>query len=150
MEKRPKRAAYSDNAATPAAVQSIERLASAVEQLSDDICGLMEVVEQGSLLKSLVEEVRTLRIAIDDIRAEIEWAARNLMRARDPHPGASAVTSMAADPADPRWAEKLNQLSAKDLPAADEGPVERPRYDEERPVSNNPRSQRSLWSEDSQ
>ena len=57
MKKRPTRSADEGQAATPAAIRPTDRLANAVEQLSDDISGLMEIVEQGSLLKTLVEEV---------------------------------------------------------------------------------------------
>ena len=149
MKKRPTRSADLDEAATPAAIRPTERLANAVEQLSDDICGLMEIVEQGSLLKTLVEEVRTLRSAIDDIRSEIEWAARNLMLARDPEPSTPPVTSMAADPGDPHWAAKLNHLSAKDLPVPKQGPVSERSDNNVASNSNRPPSQQSLWSDDS-
>ena len=103
-------------------LQSNEHLAKSVEQLSDDINGLMEIAEQGTLLKELVGEIATLRSAIDDIRAEIEWASRNLMQARTaelPH----RVTSMSVDPCDPEWAAKLNARNAADFPSDRTEPV---------------------------
>ena len=93
-----------------------ERLITAVERLSDDINGLMQVAEEGTLLTAIVNEVRTLTSALDDIRAEIEWASRNLMHAR-PAEQPPHVTSMPVDPCDPEWGTKLNKLGANDLPS---------------------------------
>lgn len=42
-----------------------ERVITAVEQLSDDINGLMQVAEEGTLLKAIVNEVRTLTSALE-------------------------------------------------------------------------------------
>ena len=102
-------------ASNPSEGETTERLIEAIEQLSDDTNGLMEIVEQGTLLKELVNEVSMLRSAIDDIRTEIEWASRNLMQARPPEPP-QRVTSMAIDPCDPAWAAKLNATNAADVP----------------------------------
>ena len=44
-----------------------ERLLGAVEQLSDDINGLMQVAEEGTLLTAIVNEVRTLTSALEKI-----------------------------------------------------------------------------------
>jgi hypothetical protein len=93
-----------------------ERLITAVEQLSDDINGLMQVAEEGTLLTAVVNEIRTLTSALDDIRAEIEWASRNLMHARTAEPSPH-LTSMPVDPCDPEWGTKLNRLGAHDLPS---------------------------------
>ena len=94
-------------------LRSSERLAGSIEQLSDDINGLMQIVEEGTLLKELITEIVTLRSAIDDIRAEIEWASRNLMQARGTETSVPPVSSMPVDPCDPQWAAKLNAVSAR-------------------------------------
>ena len=49
---------------------TLDRLTSAVDQV-------IECVQE---LRSLTDEVRVLREAIDDVRQEIEWAVRNLAR----------------------------------------------------------------------
>lgn len=100
-----------------------ERLTEAVIQLSDDICGLMEVVEQGSLLTQLVEEIRTLRTAVDDVRSDIEWAARNIVNKDADVPQFRPIHSMPRDPCDPRFAERLNAVSREDLPTTKEQDV---------------------------
>ena len=108
MAKRAHSAASNDNDR-----RSSERLTDSIEQLSDDINGLMQIVEEGTLLKQLVTEIVTLCSAIDDIRAEIEWASRNLMQARGMEPSVPPVSSMAVDPCDPQWSTKLNVESAR-------------------------------------
>jgi hypothetical protein len=74
----------------------------------------MEVAEKGTLLQEIVKETRTLISAIDDIRSEIEWIARNLSRARPQEP-VQPITSMALDPCDPAWAAKLSTSSSEDV-----------------------------------
>ena len=124
-------------------LRSSERLAGSIEQLSDDINGLMQIVEEGTLLKQLITEIVTLRSAIDDIRAEIEWASRNLMQARGTEPSVPPVSSMAVEPCDPQWAAKLNAVSARpqtsDSPdAACDPPNERAATPQDEAVGESP------------
>ena len=122
-------------------IQSNGRLTASVEQLSDDINGLMQIVEEGTLLKELVNEVIILRSAIDDIRAEIEWASRNLMQARQPELP-QHVTSMPVDPCDLEWSAKLNTVKPDTLPS------DQTRVDERRErdaAFYRPQAQGKLW-----
>ena len=96
-------------------------------------------------VEAVAGQIEVLREAIDEIREEFPWAVRN---DRLP-PHVVHVTSMAKDPCDPRWAEKLNRLTPADLQADDlsEAPEE---AGEEAPrPTAGPKSgqQRSLWEE---
>jgi hypothetical protein len=74
-------------------------------------------------LDRLAQELAVLRDVLDDIHSELQWANRN----RPDHEGdrwaIRRITSMPLDPTAPDWAERLNQFSAADLPAAAEPPV---------------------------
>lgn len=106
--------------AMPNESDQTERLIAIVEQLSDDMVELKDELEQGSLLQKLVTEIQTLHSAIDDLRAEVEWASRNLLQARSPRPPLEPLASMPADPCDPNFAAKVNAVSRRDVPDAEQ------------------------------
>jgi hypothetical protein len=86
-----------------------------------------EIDRLAAAVERLAEEVRVLRDALDDFGADFRWAARN-----DKLGGPMFVlTSMPSDPAAPDWAERLNRLTASDVPAHN-SPVQ-------------PRRQAALW-----
>lgn len=77
----------------------------------------------GQAVEELSEEVRGLREAIDEVRSLFEWAL---------HHGAMApeaivrLVSMPADPAAEDWAERVNRYGPADLPPATDDGVEPP------------------------
>lgn len=87
----------------------------------DQIIAFTEAVEQlvealGEV-KTLTQEVRVLRDAIDDARQELEWIARNLPRpAWTPTP---QLTSFPKDALAPDFHERVNRYRAEDLPPAE-------------------------------
>ena len=74
------------------------------DKLNEKIDGLVAVIEKqhqqmdeamGSMtekVEDLAEQVRILRIAIDDIRCELEWTMRNHAPRRDPAIGVPVVS----------------------------------------------------------
>lgn len=64
-------------------------------------------------IQSLTEEVRVLRMAVDDLCGELQWANCNPPQASDGHeqlrrPTPLLVTSLPIDPAAPGW--KINAV----------------------------------------
>ena len=95
-------------------------------------------------VEAVADQIEVLRNVIDEIRDEFQWAVRNHRLA----PHVVHVTSMAKDPCDPRWAEKLNRLTPADLQGDDlsEAPEEAEDEEAPRPTAA-PKSgqQKSLW-----
>src|SRR5438477_4105355 len=79
----------------PAATEEIQALRSAVERLAD--------------------EVKVLRQVLDEVRDDFAWALKNPDKFRCV-PGIHPLTSMPKDPLARDFGERLNRLSAKDLP----------------------------------
>lgn len=73
----------------------IMRTSEAIDALTE------EIRQQGH---HLVEYIRSMQESIDDLRTEIQHALRNLLPEFQ-------LKSMAKDPCDPRWAQKLNNHS---------------------------------------
>lgn len=70
--------------------------------------GAAELDELTDAVVGLSEEVRVLRQAVDDLREEIQWAARNLV---DPDQGSLAnrrIRTMPLDPCAADFAERVN------------------------------------------
>ena len=76
---------------------------AALEKLSQDV-------------RELTANVRTLTNAIDDLRAELEWATRNRGESAAPF----RVTSFPLDPAAEDFHDRVNAASAKDIAAAEQ------------------------------
>jgi hypothetical protein len=68
-------------------------------------------------VETVAEQLQVLREVIDEIREEFQWAIRN-DRLRCPGQVVH-VTSMPADPCAEDWAERVNRLTAEDLPSDD-------------------------------
>lgn len=58
-------------------------------------------------MKSLREEVRVLRDAIDELRTELQWLANNREPIGEPSSDWFVVKQMAADPCAKDWADRL-------------------------------------------
>lgn len=87
--------------ATPATPTEGEQLTAAVAALTEQ-------------MSSLANQVEVLRIAIDDLRQEVEYAMRNAFQpAWTPTP---RLTSMPLDPLAEDFGERVNRFTAKDLP----------------------------------
>ena len=67
-------------------------------------------------LDRMTEEVRVLRQVIDELREEIQWAARNVVGEPLPRLPTRRITSMPLDPTCDDFAERLNALTPADLP----------------------------------
>ena len=69
-------------------------------------------------LDQLRHELTVLRMLLDEIRDQLEWANQN----QDDHVSMPnpfrRVTSMPRDPCAPDWSERLNQFSAADVDAS--------------------------------
>lgn len=67
----------------------------------------------GAALGELRDEIRVLRMAIDDLREEVAWANQNppqpLPDARSPY----RLVSMPRDPTDDDFAERVNSVPAE-------------------------------------
>ena len=74
--------------------------------------------EIAAAVEQLVEEVQLLRMALDDVLAELQWRNNQADR-RDPAP--FVVTSLPLDPAAKDW--HINRCKPEDVPA--EPPVDR-------------------------
>ncbi len=87
-------------------------LADSVEKLAGNVETL------GEQLETLDERVGVLITAIDDLRAEVEWALRNFRRpAWEPSP---PLTSVARDPLAEDFGARINQVDPADVPVNEE------------------------------
>lgn len=66
-------------------------------------------------VRSLVDQVEILRIAIDDLRQEVEWAIRNTFQPA--WPPAPPLTSVPQDALAPDLGERVNRVTLHDLPS---------------------------------
>ena len=67
-------------------------------------------------LDRMTEEVRVLRQVVDELREEIQWAARNVVGETPPRLPTRRITSMPLDPTCDDFAERVNALTPADLP----------------------------------
>lgn len=72
---------------------------------------LMERLEQ------LGQELQLLQNVLDELRSEIQWAARNGCVAV--HPAPLRITSMPLDPLTEDWSQRLNRCRPEDLSGED-------------------------------
>lgn len=77
--------------------------------------------ETAAAIDRLTEQVNLLWKVVDEIREDFQWAVQNPERSGG-LPPVMRVTSMALDPCDPKWGEKLNALRPEDLPADEQRP----------------------------
>lgn len=96
---------------------------------SEQVCDLTDAV------LTLTEQVRLLRLAVDEIGADLGWAIRTRVLDRLPPPSATRITSLPLDPLADDFYEQVNALTAADLPADEPAPQAPPP----------PRRQSSLW-----
>lgn len=80
---------------------------------------LVEVLgdELSKSIEELREELVLLRATVDELVVEAQWANRNSEERHPPRELLRPITSMPLDPCADDWAERLNQFSARDLPA---------------------------------
>ena len=83
---------------------------------SDQVCDLTDAV------LILTEQVRMLRLAVDEIGEELGWAIRTRVLDRLPPPSPARITSLPLDPLAENFHEHINAVTPADLPA-DELPV---------------------------
>lgn len=70
-----------------------------------------------SAVRQLTDEVRVLRDVLDEIREEYQHAVLNDRPAFRPVEPVRSITSVPVDPAAPDFAERVNRLTAADLPS---------------------------------
>ena len=95
-------------------------------------------------VEAVAGQIEVLRNVIDEIRDEFQWAVRNDRLA----PHVVRVTSMAKDPCDPQWAEKLNRIDPRDLPVDDSSAAPEEAEEEDSPPAagnTKPGQQKTLW-----
>lgn len=93
--------------------QLLEALGQLKCVIEEQLASIHDRVEHvAEVVREAVEEIGVLRDAIDEEREVIEWAAHN-------NRPIFQLTSMAADPAEPHWAEHLNKLTPADVPDDD-------------------------------
>lgn len=73
-------------------------------------------------LDQLRQELTVLRMVLDEIRDQLEWANQNRDDSPSPPIPFRQLTSMPRDPCAPDWAERLNQFSAADVDDDSEPP----------------------------
>jgi hypothetical protein len=71
------------------------------------------------LMETLTEEIRVLRIAIDELREELAWGNRNAADFPASQSGCFRLHSMPADPVAEDWAKGLNNVAQETLDDAD-------------------------------
>lgn len=72
---------------------------------------------------SLTEQVRMLRHAVDEIGDELGWAIRNrVMTVESLESYSQRITSLPTDPAAEDFHERVNAVTAADLPEVEAGP----------------------------
>jgi hypothetical protein len=67
-------------------------------------------------LRELRDEIHVLRIALDELREEVQWANRNGDRSGQRLPRPFVLTSMPLDPTAENW--EINRVKPGDLPEA--------------------------------
>ena len=87
-----------------------------------------EVVELTEAVLTLTEQVRMLRLSLDEIEQELGWAIRTRVLDRLPPPSPTRVTSMPLDPLAEDFHERVNAISPADLPIVPADTSERPKF----------------------
>ncbi len=77
------------------------KAAPSVPPASDEITELREEIA------SLKDHIRLLVDAIDEVREELSWLARNGLPSREPLPPVPVLKQLAADPCADDWGERL-------------------------------------------
>lgn len=74
-------------------------------------------------IRELRDEIHVLRMALDELREEVQWANRNGERGAQSLPKPFVLTSMPLDPAAEDW--EINRVKPSDLPddSQPHGPV---------------------------
>lgn len=125
----------------PFFLATVTRTKASAPPTENEMLDLTVAIEQlGENVHELKEEVRVLRQVLDEIRDDIGWAMNNReeFRCQRSERPIMHVTSMPKDPLAPDFGERINRLSARDLPASDDDSHARDAGGEENP-------QGTLW-----